>query len=204
MLTVSVNKYKKLLKSLNEKISLESLKFCHSEEFGYCSNRGELLRLTFIKELLINNFIRKKLDKNFYCVEIFDDVTITKSLNKIIGDKVELIVKKVKKTVKTDKSFKWSFPELPQPNGVWVGDYFVPVPVNSLSDIENVKIYLENKKLFSFFAFTVDYGKKTINSCKYTTEEIEICNEYQDLDKYCAKCLDEIKLKKLIEDVCRL
>lgn len=205
MLTVTANKYKKLLRELNKKISNEAIKFCQSEEYGYCSNKNKLLKLSLVKELLVDNFYRKKLDDDFNCTIETEELTTIKKLNKIVNGKAEIIVTKIKKVIKKDKTFTWDFPtSYPNPAGVWVGAYFVPVPVNSVSDIEEIKKYLENKKLFSFFAFSVDYGKKQIRSCTYTEEVVETCIEYVELDKYCGRCLDETKTKRLIEDVCRL
>jgi hypothetical protein len=198
---MTLSTYKDLLCKLDAEISKLVQSFCRSETYGYKTCKDKLQKLIYTKQLLENNFIRVKLDKNFYCLEETEDYTITKTLIRIIGTKAEILVKKIKKIIKTDKSFVWDFPPLPQPNGVWVGSFFVPVPVNTLADIENVKIYLENKKLFSFFAFAVDYSKKQILSSKYLEEEIEECIEYQEIDKYCLQCLDELKLKRLIETI---
>ena len=204
MFNVSVSKYKSLLRSLNKKIEENTSKLCIANEYGYCSDITNLKKLNYIKDLLTTNFVRRKISKDYYCKTTTNGITIEKIFNKIVGDKVEIIVNKSTMKIITTDKIEIPFPTFFPSSGIWVGSYFIPVVTNSIIELEKIKDYLNKKKLFSYVDYTIDYGRKIITSCKHEVSEKSTEYIYKNLDEYCNTCLDETKFKRLIEDVCRL
>ena len=166
---ITVNKFKNLIYNINKRISTLTNKLCLSEEYGYCFDKEEL------NKLIQSKYLIKKYFLNF---------------------KKEIEIETTKKIVKEDKRLEIPFPKEFPSKGVWVQGVFIPIIMNSIQDIDKLKIYLENKKLFSFFAYKIDYRKQLIYSCKR-----EILETNTDT-KECNICLDNKDFKFLIEDVC--
>ena len=68
---MTLNTYKDLLCKLDTEISKLVQSFCRSETYGYKTCKDKLQKLIYTKQLLENNFIRVRLDKNFYCNKKF-------------------------------------------------------------------------------------------------------------------------------------
>jgi hypothetical protein len=202
-MTLSI--YKDLLCDLDTKISNSVKSFCRSETYGYKTCKSALKKLIYVKNLLESSFDLSKLKTQFYSCNVNEDgsVTTVKKFNKIVGNKIELVVKKTTRTVVYTEEFNFPLAPLPTTNGFYIYSLFINFQVLTEEDILKVVALLEKLNYLDFFNFKYNSGEHSIISYFRYIYTNEFSYEYVDFDVLSTlNCVDAKQIKKLIENVC--
>ncbi len=194
--------YKDLLCKLDAEISKLVQSFCRSETYGYKTYKDKLQKLIHTKQLLENNFNLPEMSKLFFSCSSNEDGTIKtiKRFNKIIGNKIELIVKTITKTIDTSREFRFQLPAIPNIDGFYIYSLWINCQINSVADVAKVLEILEKANYLGFFNFQYDSITNEIfsNESYLYTETFEY--EYIQFDVFTTlQCLDLKPITHLIE-----
>jgi hypothetical protein len=201
---MKLSTYKHLLCDLDAQISKLVQSFCRSETYGYKVCKDKLQKLIHTKQLLENNFNLPEMSKLFYSCTSNEDGTIKtiKRFNKIVGNKIELIVKTSTKTVDTTREFRFELPTIPHIEGFYIYSLWINCQLNSVEDVEKVLLILENTNYLGFFNFQYDAITNEIFSNESYVYEEEFSYEYVDFDVInTLQCLNEKTITSLIEKI---
>jgi hypothetical protein len=200
---MKLSTYKHLLCDLDAQISKLVQSFCRSETYGYKVCKDKLQKLIHTKKLLENNFNLPEMSKLFYSCTSNEDGTVKtiKRFNKIVGNKIELIVKISTKTVDTTREFRFELPEKIGPiEGFYIYSLWINIKFNSVEDVEKVLLILENTNYLGFFNFQYDpLTNEIFSNESYSYTEV-FSYEYVDFDVInTLQCLNEKTITSLIE-----
>ena len=200
---MKLSTYKHLLCDLDSQISKLVQSFCRSETYGYKVCKDKLQKLIHTKKLLENNFNLPEMSKLFYSCTSNEDGTVKtiKRFNKIVGNKIELIVKISTKTVDTTREFRFELPEKIGPiEGFYIYSLWINIKFNSVEDVEKVLLILENTNYLGFFNFQYDpLTNEIFSNESYSYTEV-FSYEYVDFDVInTLQCLNEKTITSLIE-----
>lgn len=200
---MKLSTYKHLLCDLDSQISKLVQSFCRSETYGYKVCKDKLQKLIHTKKLLENNFNLPEMSKLFYSCTSNEDGTVKtiKRFNKIVGNKIELIVKISTKTVDTTREFRFELPEKIGPiEGFYIYSLWINIKLNSVEDVEKVLLILENTNYLGFFNFQYDpLTNEIFSNESYSYTEV-FSYEYVDFDVInTLQCLNEKTITSLIE-----
>jgi hypothetical protein len=202
---MKLSTYKHLLCDLDSQISKLVQSFCRSETYGYKVCKDKLQKLIHTKKLLENNFNLPEMSKLFYSCTSNEDGTVKtiKKFNKIVGNKIELIVKISTKTVDTTREFRFELPEKTVPiEGFYIYSLWINIKLNSVEDVEKVLLILENTNYLGFFNFQYDpLTNEIFSNESYSYTEV-FSYEYVDFDVInTLQCLNEKTITSLIEKI---
>jgi hypothetical protein len=200
---MKLSTYKHLLCDLDAQISKLVQSFCRSETYGYKVCKDKLQKLIHTKKLLENNFNLPEMSKLFYSCTSNEDGTVKtiKRFNKIVGNKIELIVKISTKTLDTTREFRFELPECVGPiEGFYIYSLWINIKLNSVEDVEKVLLILENTNYLGFFNFQYDpLTNEIFSNESYSYTEV-FSYEYVDFDVMnTLQCLNEKTITSLIE-----
>ena len=200
---MKLSTYKHLLCDLDAQISKLVQSFCRSETYGYKVCKDKLQKLIHTKKLLENNFNLPEMSKLFYSCTSNEDGTVKtiKRFNKIVGNKIELIVKISTKTIDTTREFRFELPEKIGPiEGFYIYSLWINIKLNSVEDVEKVLLILENTNYLGFFNFQYDpLTNEIFSNESYSYTEV-FSYEYVDFDVInTLQCLNEKTITSLIE-----
>jgi hypothetical protein len=200
---MKLSTYKHLLCDLDAQISKLVQSFCRSETYGYKVCKDKLQKLIHTKKLLENNFNLPEMSKLFYSCTSNEDGTVKtiKRFNKIVGNKIELIVKISTKTLDTAREFRFELPECVGPiEGFYIYSLWINIKLNSVEDVEKVLLILENTNYLGFFNFQYDpLTNEIFSNESYSYTEV-FSYEYVDFDVMnTLQCLNEKTITSLIE-----
>jgi hypothetical protein len=200
---MKLSTYKDLLCDLDAQISKLVQSFCRSETYGYKVCKDKLQKLIHTKQLLENNFNLPEMSKLFYSCTSNEDGTVKtiKRFNKIVGNKIELIVKTSTKTLDTTREFRFELPEKTVPiEGFYIYSLWINIKLNSVEDVEKVLLILENINYLGFFNFQYDpLTNEIFSNESYSYTEV-FSYEYVDFDVInTLQCLNEKTITSLIE-----
>jgi hypothetical protein len=201
---MKLSTYKHLLCDLDAQISKLVQSFCRSETYGYKVCKDKLQKLIHTKQLLENNFNLPEMSKLFYSCTSNEDGTVKtiKRFNKIVGNKIELIVKTSTKTVDTTREFRFELPTIPNTEGFYIYSLWINCQLNSVEDVEKILLILENTNYLGFFNFQYDATTNEIFSNESYVYEEEFSYEYVDFDVInTLQCLNEKTITSLIEKI---
>lgn len=200
MINVTVNDYKDLLKCLDKSISNLSVSLCRSETYGYCSNRNKLTQLVQLKDLVKTsfNFDNLKTIYNTHCIhKNLEEFTY---FNKVEGDLVQLLKKKVYKIIRLDKEFRFKLPSIPFKGGYYIENIFIDCDIESNEDYNTAICILNSIKYKNFFDFKFDEVTKEIYSKSSVDYIEEFEYETKEINTYdLVQCVKYKDIKKLIE-----
>jgi hypothetical protein len=190
---------------LDAQISKLVQSFCRSETYGYKVCKDKLQKLIHTKKLLENNFNLPEMSKLFYSCTSNEDSTVKtiKRFNKIVGNKIELIVKISTKTLDTTREFRFELPENIGPiEGFYIYSLWINIKLNSVEDVEKVLLILENTNYLGFFNFQYDpLTNEIFSNESYSYTEV-FSYEYVDFDVInTLQCLNEKTITSLIEKI---
>lgn len=202
---MKLSTYKHLLCDLDAQISKLVQSFCRSETYGYKVCKDKLQKLIHTKQLLENNFNLPEMSKLFYSCTSNEDGTVKtiKRFNKIVGNKIELIVKTSTKTLDTTREFRFELPEKTVPiEGFYIYSLWINIKLNSVEDVEKVLLILENTNYLGFFNFQYDpLTNEIFSNESYSYTEV-FSYEYVDFDVInTLQCLNEKTITSLIEKI---
>jgi hypothetical protein len=196
--------YKDLLCKLDTEISNLVKSFCRSETYGYKTCKDKLQKLIHTKQLLENNFNLPEMSKLFFSCSSNEDGTIKtiKRFNRIVGDKIELVVKTITKTLNTTRVFSFELPTIPHTGGFYIYGLWINCNLENLDDVNKVLAILENLQYLGFFGFSYDALTNTINATtSYVYDEV-FSYEYVYFDVLnTLECVNYKQVVKLIENV---
>jgi hypothetical protein len=201
---MKLSTYKDLLCDLDAQISKLVQSFCRSETYGYKVCKDKLQKLIHTKQLLENNFNLPEMSRLFYSCTSNEDGTIKtiKRFNKIVGNKVELIVKTITKTENTTREFRFELPAIPHTEGFYIYSLWINCQLNSVSDVDKVLAILEKANYLGFYNFQYDTITNEIFSNESYVYEEEFSYEYVDFDVLnTLQCLNEKPIISLIEKI---
>jgi hypothetical protein len=144
------------------------------------------------------------MSKLFYSCTSNEDGTVKtiKRFNKIVGNKIELIVKTSTKTVDTTREFRFELPTIPHIEGFYIYSLWINCQLNSVENVEKVLLILENTNYLGFFNFQYDAITNEIFSNESYVYEEEFSYEYVDFDVInTLQCLNEKTITSLIEKI---
>lgn len=199
---MELSTYKALLCKLDEQIYKLVQSFCRSEVYGYAVCKEKLHKLIQVKKLLEKNFNLKELNNIFYkCYTQEDGTKIIKKLNKIIGNKAEIIVKTITKTTSTSEEFRFELPTIPHTEGFYIYSLWINCQLNSEEDVNKVLAILEKANYLGFYNFQYDANTNEIYSNDSYVYTETFSYEYQPFDVFnTLQCLNEKSIKRLIEN----
>lgn len=199
---MKLSTYKSLLCKLDEQIYKESQTLCRSEIYGYKDCKDKLQKLIQVKELLQKNFNLKELHSIYAkSCNLNNNTKFVQRFNKIIGNKIELLNKKIFTTTTNSKFFNFKLPTFPILNGFFIYHLWIDCKIENKQDINYVLNLLECNKLLGFFNFKYD----SINNEIYSNDSFEIIEEfsyeYVEFDVLnTLQCLNEKSIIRLIEN----
>jgi hypothetical protein len=200
---MTLSTYKDLLCNLDAQISKLVQSFCRSETYGYKVCKDKLQKLIYIKQLLENNFNLPEMSKLFFSCTSNEDGTIKtiKRFNKIVGNKVELIVKTITKTVDTSKEFRFELPPIPNTEGFYIYSLWINCQINTVADVAKVLEILEKANYLGFFNFQYDAINNEIFSNESYLYTETFAYEYVFFDVFSTlQCLNLKPITHLIEN----
>jgi len=200
---MTLSTYKDLLCNLDAQISKLVQSFCRSETYGYKTCKDKLQKLIYIKQLLENNFNLPEMSKLFFSCTSNEDATIKtiKRFNKIIGNKVELIVKTITKTIDTSREFRFELPAIPNTDGFYIYSLWINCQINTAADVTKVLEILEKANYLGFFNFQYDAINNEIFSNESYLYTETFAYEYVYFDVFdTLQCLNLKPITHLIEN----
>ena len=201
---MKLSTYKDLLCDLDIQISDLVKSFCRSETYGYKVCKDKLQKLIHTKQLLENNFNLPEMSKLFFSCTSNEDGTIKtiKRFNKIIGNKVELVVKTSTKILNTTRQFYFELPAIPNTEGFYIYSLWINCQLNTVADVDKVLAILEKANYLGFFGFQYDAFNNAIVANESYTYDEEFSYEYVDFDVLnTLQCLGEKPIINLIEKI---
>jgi hypothetical protein len=201
---MNISKYRDLICSLDTQIAELSKGFCRSNTYGYCNNKAKLLRLIRTKELLQNSFNLQELNNTYYSctTEQGSDIQVVKKFNKLVGNKAQLVVKTITKTLNTTREFSFELPAIPHTGGFYIYGLWINCNLETLDDVNKVLAILENLQYLGFFDFSYDALTNTITSSTSYVYEETFSYEYVYFDVLkTLECVNYKQVVKLIENV---
>jgi hypothetical protein len=201
---MTISTYKNLLCDLDSQISKLVQSFCRSETYGYKVCKDKLKKLIYTKELLNNNFNLFEMSKLFFSCTSNEDGSIKtiKRFNKIVGNKVELVVKTITKTLNTTSQFYFELPAIPHTDGFYIYSLWINCQLNTAEDVDKVLAILEKANYLGFFGFQYDAFNNAIGANESYTYDEEFSYEYVDFDVInTLQCLGEKPIISLIEKI---
>jgi hypothetical protein len=199
---MTLSTYKDLLCKLDTEISKLVQSFCRSETYGYKTCKDKLQKLIHTKQLLENNFNLPEMSKLFFSCTSNEDgsVKTIKRFNKIVGNKIELIVKTITKTINISREFRFELPTIPNTDGFYIYSLWINCQLNTVADVAKVLEILEKANYLGFFNFQYDSITNEIfsNESYLYIETFEY--EYIQFDVFTTlQCLDLKPITHLIE-----
>ena len=201
---MTLSTYKDLLCDLDAQISKLVQSFCRSETYGYKTCKDKLQKLIYTKQLLKNNFNLSEMSKLFFSCSSNEDGTIKtiKRFNKIVGNKVELIVKTITKTIDTSREFRFELPAIPNTDGFYIYSLWINCQINTVADVTKVLEILEKANYLGFFNFQYDPINNEIFSNESYLYTETFAYEYVDFDVInTLQCLNTKPITHLIERI---
>lgn len=201
---MTISTYKDLLCDLDSEISKLVQSFCRSETYGYKVCKDKLKKLIYTKDLLENNFNLFEMSKLLFSCTSNEDGTVKtiKRFNKIVGNKVELVVKTITKTLNVTSQFEFELPTIPNTEGFYIYSLWINCQLNTVADVDKVLAILEEANYLGFFNFQYNPLINTITSNESYIYEEEFAYEYVDFDVLnTLQCLNEKPIISLIEKI---
>lgn len=201
---MKLSTYKDLLCDLDAQISKLVQSFCRSETYGYKVCKDKLQKLIYTKQLLENNFNLPEMSKLFFSCTSNEDGTVKtiKRFNKIVGNKVELVVKTITKTLDTTRQFYFELPTIPHTEGFYIYSLWINCQLNTVADVDKVLAILEKANYLGFYGFEYDSFNNAIVAHESYIYEEEFSYEYVDFDVInTLQCLDVKPITNLIEKI---
>jgi len=201
---MTLSTYKDLLCDLDAQISKLVQSFCRSETYGYKTCKDKLQKLIHTKQLLGNNFNLPEMSKLFFSCTSNEDgsVKTIKRFNKIVGNKVELIVKTITKTIDTSREFRFELPAIPNTDGFYIYSLWINCQINTVADVTKVLEILEKANYLGFFNFQYDAINNEIFSNESYLYTETFAYEYVHFDVInTLQCLNTKTITHLIERI---
>ncbi len=201
---MKISKYRELTCWLDVKIADLAKSLCRSNTYGYCVDGETLRKLINIKNLLIDSFNLKEINYTYYSCSTVEDsnINVVKKFNRLVGDKVELIVKTITKTPNNTNVFNFELPEIPHTGGFYIYGLWINCELETEEDITKILAILENMEYLGFYGFTYNVGTNSIESSTSYDYVESFSYEYVYFDVLkTLQCVDCKQVQKLIEDV---